>query len=289
MTSNNSFPAQRARVRAAIAIVLINAVLLTVLLIAMELLLRAFAVPSAVEYSVYAPNLRTTVTVDASITPGVRDSAIFEINALGTRGPLPKSDDDVRILTIGREHDRREHRARGADLEAELPRREICRRPVRQGRLRYPARRDQRPILPDDPGIVLQLAGRRGARCGREAHRRQPLRLPAPWRLVRVPPARRGVWRALENLALLSAREREVRRSLNQTLPDFDDRSDRGRRQVHPLFDPGCDPCHQCFRERPVACGVGMDMVQQQVGRVDVEPAATQGFTVIAQSMNLRG
>jgi len=70
-------------------------------LVAAEVILSARAVPAAVRYSVYPPNQSVSVKVDPNVTPGVEGDALFEINAIGTRGPLLRSDDQVRILAIG--------------------------------------------------------------------------------------------------------------------------------------------------------------------------------------------
>jgi len=89
------------RSRAAIRLLAINLALLAAALTGAELLLRARAVPSSVRYSVYPANQIVTVTVDPNVTPGVVDDALFEINAVGTRGPLPSAADRIRIVTIG--------------------------------------------------------------------------------------------------------------------------------------------------------------------------------------------
>lgn len=89
------------RARAAALLVLLNAVLLLVVLGLVELGLSWYEVPTSVRYSVFPPNEIIKVIVDPRVTPGVRDDAVYEVNALGTRGPLPSSDDDLRILALG--------------------------------------------------------------------------------------------------------------------------------------------------------------------------------------------
>jgi len=89
------------RTRSAALLVLLNLVILAAVLGIVEAFLYWHDVPAGVRYSVYPPDEIIKVTVDPRVTPGVRGDAVFEINALGTRGPLPSPDDDLRILALG--------------------------------------------------------------------------------------------------------------------------------------------------------------------------------------------
>ncbi len=89
------------RGRGALVLVAANLVLVAAAVGAAEFWLSRRDPPAAVRYSVYPPGQVTTVRVDPRVTPGVTGDAEFEINAVGTRGPLPETDDDIRILAIG--------------------------------------------------------------------------------------------------------------------------------------------------------------------------------------------
>ena len=94
-------PTPLSRARGVFLLVLLNAVAVVTALSIVEFWLARREVPAAVRYSVYPPDQVTTVRVDPRVTPGVHGDAEFRVNELGTRGPLPSSANARRILAIG--------------------------------------------------------------------------------------------------------------------------------------------------------------------------------------------
>ena len=237
------------RVRSAALVIALNAVLLLVVLGLVELGLSWYEVPASVRYSVYPPNQITTVKVDPRVTPGVRDDAVYEVNALGTRGPLPSPDDDLRIVAIGGSttecfvlslEESWPYRV-GQLLEASTGKRVWVGNIARAGRQSRQHYFDAKYVVPELPrtqlallmiGIndqfnrmvqgdafetqdVLELDGE-GSDLAAELNVGEA---PGGW-LAQRHLVRRGRL-LLEWLKLLSPREREVRRLLSHTLPDF--------------------------------------------------------------------
>lgn len=87
--------------RGLVFIVALNAAGILVVLLLAEAALWWHEPPATVRFSVYPPDQAIQVKVDPLVTAGVRGDAVYEINALGTRGPLPAPDDDLRILALG--------------------------------------------------------------------------------------------------------------------------------------------------------------------------------------------
>ncbi len=237
------------RARAAALIIMLNAVLLVVALGLVELGLSWYEAPASVRYSVYPPNQTIAVTVNPGVTPGVRDDAVYEINALGTRGPLPSPDDDLRILALGGSTTE----CFVLSLEESWPFRVgqllggAAGRKVWVGNIGRAGRHsrqhyfDAKYVVPElgRAHLALLMIGindqfnrmvqgeafetqdvlaldREGSYMSTALHVGEAQ---GGW-LARRHLARRGR-RALEWLKLLSPREREIRWMLSQTLPDF--------------------------------------------------------------------
>lgn len=240
---------RRVKARTAAFILLINAVLVILLLAGAELVLSAFAVPAAVRFSVYPPSQVVTVKVDPSVTPGVSGDAVYEVNALGTRGPLPKSDDEVRILAIGGSTtecfvlslQESWPFLLGRSLEEKTGRRVWVGNIGRAGRASRQHYFDARYVAPQfgrvDFAILLVGVNDLFNRMiqGKEFEPADVVELDAGGtyiktalqisenresRIGRLQLVKRGR-RLLESLSLLSPREREIQRLLSHTLPDY--------------------------------------------------------------------
>jgi lysophospholipase L1-like esterase len=239
----------RRRGRVVLRLLLVNAIGLSAVLAGAELLLRRIDPPAAIPYTIHPSDTSITVKVDPRVTYGVRGDALFETNAFGMRGRLPAAADRLRIVALGGSttecfvlsleeswpwrlenllsrglgggvwvgnagragRNSRQHYFDAKYVVPALGRVDVALLMVGINdlfnRMIQGERFDRVDVVALDAGgdyirTALEASGSGGGWLG-------GLRLAARGR------------RALEALALLSPRERAIRRALNHALPDF--------------------------------------------------------------------
>jgi len=237
------------RCRSALLLILINGVLLALALAAFELGLRLFEPPSSVRYSVYPPGQITTVKVDPRVTSGVHGDAEYEVNEVGTRGPMPSAGDDVRVVAIGGSTtecfvlslEESWPFLLGSLLEDRSGRSVWVGNIARAGRSSRQHYFDAKYVIPQfgrvDAAVLLAGINDQFHRMtqGREFETVDVVALDAAGEYIATAlhvtePAQdwlEGIHllrlsrRALESFQLLDPKQREIRRLLSHTLPDF--------------------------------------------------------------------